>query len=210
MRSGSMVALFDAGPFGPGGAGHSHSDTLSLVVTVGEQEVLIDSGTFSYMDQEWRLKFRGSAAHNTIRVDGHDQGVTAGPFRWAKKPESHLLNFASASDREQAVGECSYQGFTHTRSVEFAAGEFLITDDITGPPGEHDIEQYWHFALEPREISPGHWVIGDFAEFSAKGSVVEPAWRSPCFGTKEPAWVVIVRCRTALPAKLSSRLRLNS
>ncbi len=65
MRSGPVVALFDAGPFGPGGAGHSHSDTLSLVVTVGDQEVLIDSGTFSYMDPEWRPRFRGSAAHNT-------------------------------------------------------------------------------------------------------------------------------------------------
>ena len=47
-------------PFGPGSAGHSHSDTLSLVVSVGNQEVLIDSGTYSYMDPEWRSYFRGS------------------------------------------------------------------------------------------------------------------------------------------------------
>src|SRR5271166_2049684 len=33
MRSGRIRALFDAGSFGPGSGGHSHSDTLSLVVT---------------------------------------------------------------------------------------------------------------------------------------------------------------------------------
>ena len=107
------------------------------------------------------------------------------------------------------MASCSYHGFTHTRAVEFAANEFSITDDITGPGGEHDVEQYWHFAIEPREISPGHWAIGDLAEFAAEGGVVESTWRSRCFGTKEPAWVIVVRRRTSLPAKLCARLRLN-
>lgn len=209
MRSGSLVALFDAGPFGPGGAGHSHSDTLSLVVTVGEQEVLIDSGTFSYMDPEWRPRFRGSAAHNTVRIDGDDQGVPAGPFRWTAKPDVRLGDFASDSSLQRLVASCSYREFIHTRSVEFAVNEFFITDEITGPGSEHDVEQYWHFAIEPREISPGHWAIGDFAEFTAEGSVVESTWRSRCFGAKEPDWVIVVRRRAALPAKLCARLRLT-
>jgi Heparinase II/III-like protein/Heparinase II/III N-terminus len=207
MRRGPVVALFDAGPFGPWGAGHSHSDTLSLVVTVGEQEVLIDAGTYSYMDPEWRPRFRGSAAHNTIRIDGHDQGIAAGPFRWAQKPEVKLLDWSGGTG-EHATASCSYHGFTHRRTVEFAANEFCISDEINGPAGEHDIEQFWHFAQEPRELAPGRWDIGNIAEFTADGGVVEPAWRSRCFGSKESAWVIVVRRRTGLPTQLHARLRL--
>ena len=87
MRSQKVSALFDAGPFGPLSGGHSHSDTLSLVVANGDREVLIDSGTYSYMDPEWRELFRGSSAHNTIRIDGRDQAIPAGPFRWVQKPD---------------------------------------------------------------------------------------------------------------------------
>ena len=209
MRSGPVVALFDAGPFGPGGAGHSHSDTLSLVVTVGKREVLIDSGTFSYMDPGWRPRFRGSAAHNSIRIDGHDQGVAAGPFRWAKKPDVKLVSFTGHSEHQRVVASCSYREFVHTRFVEFADNQLTITDEIAGPGGEHDIEQFWHFAMEPREISPDRWAIGGLADFSAEGGVVESTWGSRCFGTKDPSWVIVVRRRTTLPVKLPARLRIN-
>ena len=66
-----------------------------------------------------------------------------------------------------------------------------------------------HFAQEPHEIDRDTWAIGDLAEFSAEGGVVESTWRSRCFGTKEPAWLIVVRRRTTLPARLNACLRLN-
>ena len=210
MRCGAVCALFDAGPFGPGSAGHSHSDTLSLVVTRGDQEVLIDSGTYSYMDPEWRSAFRGSSAHNTIRIDGRDQGTSAGPFRWAQKPEVSLFDFASDAARDRAVALCRYQGFSHARTVEFSNGnEFEIVDQIEGPAGEHDIEQFWHFAQSPRETVPGTWSIGDIAEFTADGGKLEDGWRSRCFGSKDAAPVIVVRRTTVLPVTLRARLVLK-
>ncbi len=211
MRHGPVAALFDAGPFGPGTAGHSHSDTLSLVVTVGKQEILIDSGTYSYMDPEWRSYFRGSAAHNTVRIDGHNQAVAAGPFRWTNPPQldEFALHFTANPTQDRATASCRYQGFTHYRTVEFDGREFFTTDEIAGPAGEHDIEQFWHFAQEPREVSPGTWAIGDLAEFTADGGVVEPSWRSRGFGTKEPAWVIVVRRHASLPMTLHARLRIT-
>ena len=210
LRRGSVFALFDAGPFGPGSAGHSHSDTLSLVVSAGDQEVLIDSGTYSYMDPEWRNYFRGSSAHNTIRIDGLDQGTSAGPFRWAQKPEVALLEFVSDPHRDRAVAACRYQGFSHTRTVEFInGGEFVIVDQIDGPAGEYEIEQSWHFAFVPTELSAGTWSIGAVADFTAEGGVVENAWRSRCFGSKEAAPVIVVRRKAALPVTLEARLRIR-
>ena len=209
MRRGSICALFDAGPFGPGSGAHSHSDSLSLVVTIGDREVLIDPGTYSYMEPEWRGYFRGSSAHNTVRIDGHDQAVAAGPFRWAAKPEVRLLSFNSDTDQDHAVATCSYQGFTHTRTVDFIDNELTVIDEIGGPAGEHDIEQFWHFALEPRPIGKQTWAIGDIAEFGVEGGVVEESWRSRCFGSKEPAWVLVVRRRTTFPGTISAHLKLK-
>ena len=210
MRNGPLVALFDAGPFGPGNAGHSHSDTLSLVVSIGDLEVLIDSGTFNYIDPEWRAYFRGSAAHNTIRIDGCDQAVPAGPFRWTKKPVVEHLPQETCDQSNHAAAGCAYRPFFHQRRVEFSQDRFQIADEIEGPPGEHDIEQFWHFAVEPRELSQGRWAVGDVAEFSAESGIVEQSWRSRCFGTKEPAWTIVVRRRAELPLTLHAWLYIRS
>lgn len=211
MRRDPVCALFDGGPFGPWSAGHSHSDTLSLVVSSGDQEVLIDCGTYSYMDLEWRDAFRGSSAHNTIRIDGLDQSMSAGPFRWTQKPEVSLLEFTSDAERDRVVAVCRYQGFSHTRTIEFVNGsEFDIVDQIEGPEGEHTIEQFWHFASSVRKLAAGTWNIGNVAEFTAEGGVLEEGWRSRCFGSKEPATVMVVRRKTTLPITLHARLRLKN
>jgi hypothetical protein len=210
FRHGPTYALFDAGPFGPGTAGHSHSDTLSLVVSAGDREVLIDSGTYSYMDAAWRPAFRGSAAHNTIRIDGGDQASSAGPFRWTNPPEVKLLAAIESAEGMRAAAICSYAGFAHKRAVALVAGAFLVTDEVSGLPGEHDIEQFWHFAVEPRQVDTSTWEIDDLATLTVDGGVVEPAWRSRCFGSKEPAWAIVVRRRAALPLVLRAELRVKA
>jgi len=210
IRRGPVAALFDAGLFGPGSAGHSHSDTLSITLTVDDREILVDSGTFSYMDPEWRPAFRCSAAHNTIRIDGCDQATAAGPFRWTNPPEVKLLEFADEAGVTRATAICCYRGFAHTRTVELTGDQLSITDEIAGPSSEHDIEQFWHFAVEPRPLTPAAWDIDGLAEFTCEGGVLEQSWRSRCFGSKEPAWTIAVRRRAGLPLVVHARLELKA
>jgi Heparinase II/III-like protein len=116
MTYGAIHAIVDAGPFGALRSGHSHSDTLSIIVRSGDEEILIDPGTYTYTGEpEWRDWFRGSGAHNTIRIDGRDQAVMAGPFRWTCQPEVTLLNWQTNSDRDVLEAQCRYAGFTHRR-----------------------------------------------------------------------------------------------
>ncbi len=56
MSAGDIQIVADAGPFGPGGAGHSHSDTLSFVISIGPEAVLIDPGTFTYVGDAGRAR----------------------------------------------------------------------------------------------------------------------------------------------------------
>jgi hypothetical protein len=201
MTCGATHAIVDAGPFGALHSGHRHSDMLSIIVSSGEDEILIDSGTYTYTgDPELRDWFRGSGAHNTIRIDGRDQGDMAGPFRWTGQPEVAILDWHTNSERDVLEAECRYAGFTHRRRVEFQKpGKFLITDSVDGPPGEHDIEQFWH--------------LGSLA---ARSKLILPAdaeltesWRSTTFGEKHPSPMLRVHRHCPLPLCLETRIDLN-
>jgi hypothetical protein len=201
MTCGSTHAVIDAGPFGALHSGHSHSDTLSIILRSGGDEILIDPGTYTYTgDPEWRDWFRGTSAHNTIRIDGLNQATIAGPFRWTNQPEVAILDWQTNSTCDVLEAECRYSGFTHRRRVEFQKpAVFLITDDVSGPPGEHDIEQFWHLgtlAARSKLILPADAELTD-------------SWRSTAFGEKHPSPMLRVHRRCALPLRLEARIDLN-
>ncbi len=212
LTAGDTHILFDAGPFGAGRAGHSHSDTLSLVVRSGEREILIDPGTYSYMDPVWRQRFRGSAAHNTIRVDEADQAVSISPFAWQDKPDVRWLEWSSSADRDIADAECRYGGIVHRRRLLFVKPDLLfVVDEIRGThvqdTGEHTIEQFWHLGGEVRSAKARTMlVLAGPADWLEDG---EFAWRSEAFGAKIPAPVMRLRRRTVLPCILPSALVLR-
>lgn len=201
MVSGGVHAIVDAGPFGALHSGHSHSDTLSIVIRDGKDEILIDPGTYTYTGEpEWRDWFRSSAAHNTIQIDGRDQGEMAGPFRWSSKPEVRIVEWRTDSERDVIDAECRYASFTHRRRVEFRKPYvFWVTDYIDGPPGEHDIEQFWH--LGSMEARPKLALPSD-AEITS-------SWRSKIFGEKHPSPMLRVHRRSMLPLTLEARVDLS-
>ena len=150
MAHEEIQVVIKAGPFGEGSGGHSHSDVLSLVVRIGDREVLIDPGTYTYIaDPAERNAFRGSAAHNTVRIGNRDQAIPAGPFRWSEKPAVRLEAWESTADRDVLDATCEYAGYRHRRRVEFrkAARRLRIQDHVEGP----EWEQWWHLGSEEEE-----------------------------------------------------------
>lgn len=201
MEGSGTHAILDAGPFGPFRSGHSHADTLSLVIRHNDEELLIDPGTFTYVGSaEWREAFRGTAAHNTVRIDGKDQADPAGPFAWLNPPQVELTLWESRPECDEAEAVCRYRGFSHRRRVRFLKAGFLaILDEIEGPPGEHLIEQFW------RPGSPA-----SIARLVLEEPVFEEqGWRSTAFGSKQPSPVVCVRRRTSLPCKLAAAILIE-
>jgi hypothetical protein len=196
MTAGSTHIVIKAGGFGEGSGGHSHSDILSLVVRVGDREVLIDPGTYTYVaDPVERYRFRASAAHNTIRIDGRDQAIPAGPFRWREKPEVKVLEWSTARDRDVLEATCSYAGFVHRRRIVLhKPGRLVIADTVEGPPGEHTVEQFWH--------------LGSVAEarrfrFSGEAEMMD-GWRSRALASREKAPVLRVTVKGPLPVRLET------
>lgn len=215
MADGDVQLIADAGPFGPGSAGHSHADTLSVVLRLGGEEILVDPGTYTYVgDPEWRERFRGTAAHNTLRVDGQEQAMARSPFAWASRPEVEVLQWDSTPAADTLVAACRYAGFSHERKIVFDKAERRITvlDRVEGPPGEHRVEQFWHLGAEVRELSPRRFQVGrnTTMSFAGGGEVrLMEGWVSPALGAKEPAPVLCVERREVLPITLETVVEIS-
>ena len=73
-------------------------------------------------------------------------------------------------------------------------------DDIEGPAGVHEVEQFWHLGPEAPESCV---VLEDPVERSE-------GWRSPVFLRKEPGRVLCVRRKAELPLRLKAGVVLNT
>lgn len=200
LARGDWQAIIDTRAFGFGGAGHSHAGALSLVLRKGEQEVLTDSGTFTYIsDPAARQRFRSTAAHNTVSINGQDQASPKGPFRWEDLPNRP----AAAVDLEAGslTASVSYRGFTHQRRVVMTGGRLCVDDEITGPAGEHAVELFWHLPAPADTPPPWLQIEG--------GAEVRPWKRSLCLGSAEDSAVVVARRAGPLPIRLRTVILLQ-
>src|SRR6266508_915108 len=114
FETGNEIRLVaDAGPVGYQTiAAHGHADALAFTLSVGGKEFLIDPGTYAFHTQgPWRRYFRGTAAHNTLRIDGMDQSQPGGTFMWLRKADARCTLWRSSDDRD--VFEGRHDGYAH-------------------------------------------------------------------------------------------------
>ncbi|MGA3238857.1 MAG: alginate lyase family protein [Bryobacteraceae bacterium] len=217
MQSGDTHLIADAGPMGPGGAGHSHADALSFVLRRGDEDLLIDAGTFTYVgDASLRNWFRGTAAHNTIRIDGLDQATPVNPFRWANKPDVVVNAWRTNSEEDFLDATCRYRGLEHRRVIRFAKpATIFVSDEVTGAGGPHLLEQFWHSGEDVTEESPRNFRLGRTARLRLSHDATlqiggAHGWRSRVFGNKEPAAVICAAMKQELPASLQTVIDLDA
>jgi len=144
--------IADAGPVGYRSiAAHGHADALAFTLSVGGLEFLIDPGTYAYHTQgPWRRYFRGTSAHNTLRVDGRDQSQSGGNFMWLRKARAGCSLWSSTGERDLFEGW--QDGYTqladpvmHKRRIALGkAARRVVIEDTLQMAGEHDIELFFH------------------------------------------------------------------
>lgn len=209
----------DAGPLGYLSiAAHGHADALAFTLSHQGDEVLIDPGTYAYhTEPKWRDYFRGTAAHNTLRVDGLDQSEIGGAFMWLRKANARCTAIDRSPGLERWRAE--HDGYCrladrvmHRRTVTLdrSSGSVTVEDEVEARQA-HELELHWHFA-EHCELRPA----GEAAfEILVKGVprlrlVCEAAaslslhrgeehpplgWISRRFDVREPIWTLRVAAR---------------
>ncbi|MES2149184.1 MAG: alginate lyase family protein [Pseudomonadota bacterium] len=149
-----IKGLLDCGPLGYLGiAAHGHADALALTLSVAGEPCLVDPGTGSYwQERKWRDYFRGTSAHNTVRVDGLDQSVSGGRFLWLRKAQVTVERMPRSPMQFDFRG--SHDGYLrladpalHIRTVRFDAHSAVLSvlDQVRARKA-HRLEQFWHFA----------------------------------------------------------------
>lgn len=225
-----QAMVIDAGPQGVDRCGHGHADALSLRLTMNGSRWLVDSGSGVYIssDPADRNAFRGTAAHNTLLVDGADQAIAVEPFSWTDISTTRAESWVMGKTFTYFAG--SHNGYarladpvTHRRCVlrvngSAGSGIWLVRDIALGT-AEHNLELNWHFAsdLSVEEAGAGELVVSrpEAKQFALRLIMPhETAWKatttggmlSPAYGRYQPAPVVRCEARVKLPAEIATAL----
>jgi hypothetical protein len=217
--------LIDAGPQGPGTAGHAHADALSLSLASNGRMLLMDPGTLEYVGENGgdRAFFRGTAAHNTMRVDGLDQANGIVPFGWTNLPVVKAERWTVGQKFNFFVG--SHNGYErlpapvmHRRWVFHRKSQFWLVRDEAIGQGEHAIELAWHLGANLSPASARDYLFGDreesFGLVTAEGhgwsqSAHRGNW-SPAYGRQERTTVIAFGKVATLPTEFVTLLLPNA
>lgn len=162
LAHGPAVALLDVAPVGPDYLpGHAHADTLSFELSLGAQRVLVNSGTSCYGNSPERLRQRGTAAHNTVVVNGQDSSEVWGGFRVARRAYPMGLQIDPSDDAMATEVRCAHNGYArlpgkpiHHRTWYMDACGLTVTDQVNGRHKSAEARFHFHPAVRV-QAGPG-------------------------------------------------------
>lgn len=154
LRNDAGGMLVDGGHVGPPHLpGHSHSDTLNILLWLDNQAVVTDTGTFGYTNDSYRQYARGVKGHNTVQVGDKEPIALDGKYLMGPRPEpSTRVETGSVSLFEGRYKALPYgeKSYVHHRSV-YTGDEWWTVWDTVSDHGDSSVRGRLH--LHP-DIDP--------------------------------------------------------
>lgn len=121
---------------------HTHNDLLSFELALGEDDLVIDPGTYRYVfasesNPEGRNEFRSTKKHNTIMVDGEEQHELSDKMLF-------VITKNAVIDTENSYHTLS--GLKHKRTVDLKDVTLIINDFVEKQGDNHHLQFWLHFA----------------------------------------------------------------
>jgi uncharacterized heparinase superfamily protein len=207
LSQSEAVLIADLGDVGPTYLpGHAHADTLSFELSVHGQRLFVNSGTSIYGLGDERLRQRGTAAHNTLMVEGRNSSDVWSGFRVGRRARLHRRLVTQAGQRLTA--QASHDGYrylpgrpSHHRQWTLSPGVLRIQDEL----GAKDLDAEARYHLHPdvksvlAEDGKGVFTLpgGQEVLWTAWGDGVrlEPSTWHPEFGVSRPSTCLVVPIR---------------
>lgn len=133
------------------GSGHGHADLLHIDAGMYGEDMLIDSGRYTYVNTPLRRQLKLPAAHNTTRVDGVDFSTCIDSWGYdaLAQPIKGEYTFETAADYVSGLhlGYMSLaSGAVLTgRKIVFIKPNIFVIFDQFYARGAHEYEQNFHF-----------------------------------------------------------------
>jgi hypothetical protein len=222
----ALMLTFDHGPLGMAPSfGHGHADALAVLLHAGAQPIFTDTGTYAYAGApDWRRYFRGTGAHNTVRVDGQDQARQEAGFLWSQPYRAGLVaaEFDGGASGRVLAEHDGYRhlGVRHLRAVAWTTDQWLLIWDGLFGDGCHRLELHWHLAAAPVWHGSDRFRLasaagalecrcegGDITELSAS-TAPTAGWHAPAYGVLEPLTTLRIDYNGPLPHHYTTLIRL--
>jgi Heparinase II/III-like protein/Heparinase II/III N-terminus len=200
LRGGGSYAIVRCGDVGRcGRGGHGHNDQLSFELAANGRPLVVDPGTYVYTPEPAeRNRFRSTAFHATLRVDGEEQNELRDDdlFAMDDRARAERLHWDATAFEGRHHG---FPGAVHTRRIELQEGGLLIRDTVSSATA-HELE--WTFPLAPGADDQVE-ITADSLEFKP-----EPGWYSPTYGVREPTTFLRARRRSS-PGEEVTEIRIR-
>ncbi len=210
MRHKKDYMVISCGPNGQGGlGGHAHNDKLSFELCVDGEDFIVDPGTYLYTaDPEWRNKFRSTAYHNTVLLDGDEQSRVHHDKLFELRDEAHARceQWESSVESDLFVGRHSgyrtiSKGVVHRREIQFdkKSRRWNVKDILSSLSGAKLGDNY-HSCCSHLHFSPLVHIEQDKkgiiiqrkgtrgcalgVESGSVAFIQDDSWYSPSYGTK--------------------------
>lgn len=158
LQIGPAVLIFDASRPCPGHLPrHAHADSLSFEMSLNGRCFLVNSGTSSLFKPEERAVQRGTAAHNTVEINGRNSSQVWGAERMGRRAQPFALLFCEGD--ESLIVACSHNGYrgllnspVHRRQITLSPDRLVVEDRIDG--GFKTAAAYFHFSPKVKAQGP--------------------------------------------------------
>lgn len=135
---GPWTAICDVGGVSPDyQPGHAHAGTLTFELSVDAIRAIVDTGVSTYEAGDRRDWERGTAAHNTVKVDGEDSSEVWGAFRVARR--ARVTGVVCEHDVGGVQVRASHDGYrylnrpvTHERTFRIKPTQCRVEDRLLG------------------------------------------------------------------------------
>ena len=182
LRSGDDHVFVDCGPVGLAGrGGHGHNDITSLDATLDGVPLLLDPGTYTYTrSPEWRNRFRATAAHNAVQVDGEELNRFGEPHHlWSLRDDARPVDSVLDVEGSLHTFRVRHTGYRRlpdpvevTRIVQLDAElhGLLVLDELSAD-GQHELTAT--YTLPPNASLD---VLGTAARIAVAGRAFHARW----------------------------------
>nr|WP_307992572.1 alginate lyase family protein [uncultured Niameybacter sp.] len=146
------------------GSGHGHANLLHIDLFAQGEDILVDSGRFTYMHKPIRNDLKAAFAHNTTVVD--NQSFTECISSWGFGKVANYIQGNFVDKGLFSMVEGSHLGYMHlekgsiftNRKVIYIKPDiYVIIDSFIGQ-GEHTYDQLFHFNNEGKVSTKGQTI----------------------------------------------------
>lgn len=142
------------------GCGHGHDNLLHFTLFANGKDYLIDSGRYSYVNNEWREFFKNNKSHNTLGVDNLTNSIYNDSWFNTFEARSQGVFTKSAIDYDYAEAEnTAYKRLVDPVSMKrrmlYLKPNIWFIFDSFSANETHTYSQYFNFPNDSVQIQDG-------------------------------------------------------